>query len=254
MVKAFWKQGGDASDEPIADNGYPDFNTPYLKVNPALKSYAQKFVDGLIKFSPARKVDMLYKSIVKKDPPEGLPLDKKLNRMLYEYEITDKSRETQEFLQTAKGKKKFKFKYKSKAEMKKSLKNMDLILVFFYTITGEIIGPSLYPIYSGNMVIVRNKPYELDPRAVWRFGKYRCISIKEIDRRPISNLDWDEIKRRGDATDSDEFLIKAAMRAYAGSATPKKPFNIWILVIIGVIVVGGLIFFFTQGGGAAATP
>lgn len=248
MVKAFWRKQGNSSESTSIDDNI-NTDTPYLKANPALKGYAEKFLDTLMKFSPAKKIDMLYKSIVKKDPMTGLNLDKKINRMLYEYEIAEKSRETEQFLNTAKGKKKFKFGFKSRTEMKKSLKNLDLILVFFYTITGEIVGPTLHPIYSGNMVIIKNKPYELDPRAVWRFGKYRCISIKEIDRRPISNLDWDEIKRRGDATHSDEFLIKAAMRAYAAGTPPKKPFNIWILVIIGVIVVGALIFFFTRSGG-----
>lgn len=206
----------------------------------------QKFIDSLSRFNPARKVDMLYKAIIKQDPIPGLTLDKKLNRMLYEQEIGEKARETEDFLKSKK--KKFKFGFKARREMKSSLKNLDQVLVFFLTITGELAGPTLYPIYSGNMVIVRSKPYELDPRAVWRFGKFRCVVIREIDRRPVSNLDWDEVKRRGDATHSDEFLIKAAMRAFAAGAPAKKKFNIWILVIIGVIVIGALIFFFAKGG------
>jgi hypothetical protein len=71
---------------------------------------------------------------------------------------------------------------------------------------------------------------------------HKVLIIKEIDRRPVSNLDLDEIRRRGDATDSDEFLIKAALRAQ--TATAKKPISIWVWIILGIIVVGLLIFFF----------
>jgi len=227
----------------VDGDGY-DPNNPVLKKNPALKSYMQKFVDSIKLFNPAKKVDMLYTAIVKKEPVTGLTLDKKLNRMLYEQELNEKDRETDDFLKH--NKKKFKFGFKARREIKKSLKKLNQILVFFFTKTGEIVGPTLYPIYSGNMVIINHCPYELDPRAVWRFGKFRALAIKEIDRRPVSNLDWDEIKKRGDATHSDEFLIKAAMRAYAPTPTAKKPFNIWIVVIIGVIVIGALIFFFMK--------
>ncbi|MCK9370008.1 hypothetical protein M0R04_08905 [Candidatus Dojkabacteria bacterium] len=233
------------STAPAIDAEGVDPNDPILKKNPALKSYMQKFIDSVRILNPARKIDMLYKAIIKKDPLPELNLDKKLNRMLYEQELKEKDRETDDFLNLKK--KKFKFGFKARREMKKSLKKLNLILVLFLTKTGEIIGPTLYPIYSGNMVIINHCPYELDPRAVWRFGKFRALVIKEIDRRPVSNLDWDEIKKRGDATHSDEFLIKAAMRAYQGTPAQKKPFNIWILVIIGVVVIGALIFFFMKG-------
>jgi len=71
---------------------------------------------------------------------------------------------------------------------------------------------------------------------------HKVLIIKEIDRRPVSNLDLDEIRKRGDATDSDEFLIKAALRAQ--TAVARKPVSIWVWIIAGIIVVGLLIFFF----------
>lgn len=247
MVKTFrgWRSSG-SNAPPIIEN-QQDPDTPYLK-NSSIKGYMEKFLDNVKRFSAPKKVDMLYKAIVKKAPTEGLSLDKKLNRMLYEHEIFEKVRETKLFTE-GKNKKKFRFSPKARKDMKKSRKKLDHILVLFYTITGEILGPKLYPIYNENMVIIKNKPYELDPRAVWRFGKYRCISIKEIDRRPISNLDWDEIKRRGDATDSDEFLIKAAMRAYTSGTPQKKPLNKGVLIMIGIVVIGIIIFLFSRGGG-----
>ena len=140
--------------------------------------------------------------------------------------------------ETIKKKKQFKWPFKWKATMGKSLRARDKVLVLYLNVKGDIEKPRLLPIESGNMVIVKNRPYEVDPRAFWRLGKYKCLLIKEIDRRPVSNLDYVEIKRRGDATDSDEFLIKTAMRAVQLGA--KKPIKvaavILVLVIIGVVV------------------
>ena len=156
---------------------------------------------------------------------------------------------------TKKTKKKFKWPMSWKSKAGKSSKKPDTVLVFYLNIKGEIQTPMIVPIYSGNMVIIRNKIHEVDPRAMWslKLGNktHKVLIIKEIDRRPVSNLDLDEIRRRGDATDSDEFLIKAALRAQ--TATAKKPISIWVWIILGVIVVGLLIFFFMSKSPTTAT-
>jgi len=211
--------------------------------NPVLKGYVEKFFESLNGLSPAHKIDLMYKNLTGKYPDAKINLQRKLDRILYEQAFGKKIRETNAFLNNQK--KQFKFPWKSRSEMRASTKKPAEILVFFLTITNEFLGPKLYPIYSGNMIIINNSPYELDPRAVLKFGKYKCIVSREIDRRPVSNLDLDEVKRRGDSTSSDEFLIKAAMRAI--TTTPKKKeMNKTLLVIIGIIVIGGLIFFFSK--------
>jgi len=222
-----------------SDPGY----TEKKSQNPALKGYVEKFFDSLKGLSPAHKIDLIFKNFTGKYPEKNVNLQKKLDRVLYEQEFGKKIRETNAFLNNQK--KQFKWPWKVKKELKSSLKKPEQILVFLLTITNEFIGPKLYPIYSGNMLIVKNSPYELDPRAVLRFGKYKCIIIKEVDRRPVSNLDLDEIRRRGDSTSSDEFLIKAAMRAI--TTTPaKKEMNKAVMVMIGIAVIAGLIFFFSS--------
>ena len=140
--------------------------------------------------------------------------------------------------ETLKKKKQFKWPFKWRATMRRSLRDRNKVLVLYLNVKGDIEPPRLLPIESGNMVIVKSRPYEVDPRAFWRLGKYKCLLIKEIDRRPVSNLDYVEIKRRGDATDSDEFLIKTAMRAVQlGSKKPiKVAAVILVVVIIGVVV------------------
>ena len=100
------------------------------------------------------------------------------------------------------------------------------------------------------MIWYLNIKGEVDPRAMWNWKvgmkNHKVLIIKEIDRRPVSNLDLDEVRKRGDATDSDEFLIKAAIRAQ--TAATAKPISKWVWIIIGIAVVAVLIFFFMQGG------
>ncbi len=138
------------------------------------------------------------------------------------------------------------------------------ILVIFLNKKNEIEIPKLMPIFDGNMIVWNNKPYEFDPRAIWTIkgikGNPRCYLIKEIDRRPVknkfgkyvygnasvSNLDIDEIRNRGDSTESDEFLIKAAIRAFK-SQQKAKPIPWAVLLIVGAVVFG-IIWFLSKGG------
>lgn len=150
--------------------------------------------------------------------------------------------------QTRDDSKKFKWPPKWNSAAKKShLRNH--ILVFYLNIKGELEPPRMVPIYGGHMVIIRDKVHEIDPRSLWttKIGAktHKLVIIREIDRRPVSNLDWDEIRKRGDATDSDEFLIKAALKAQVGAA--KKPLSKGAMILIGLAVAAMLIFFFTSG-------
>ena len=165
-------------------------------------------------------------------------LKEQLNRIEEKLELGEK-REI-----TKKKKKSFQWPSKFKRTMNKSLKQPQNILVFFLSRTGVFEPPRLLPILDGDMVIVKGRPYEVNPKAFWRFGKYNLLIIREIDRRPVSNLDYNKIKARGDATDSDAFLIKMAMRAVQ---LAKKPIpSKMIMIVIGIIIVGIIIFMFAK--------
>lgn len=141
-------------------------------------------------------------------------------------------------------------------------KNSEQILVVFLNKKNEIETPKFMSIYDGNMVIYKNKAYEFDPRAIWRVkgakGNPQAYLIKEIDRRPVrnkfgdivykdsavSNMDIEEVRQRGDSTESDEFLIKAALKAQKENAAKKM--NVAIMIIVGIIVVGALIYFLAK--------
>jgi len=150
--------------------------------------------------------------------------------------------------ETASDAKKWKLPFKWKGKAKAANKAIDRVLVFYLNIKGELEPPMVQPLYSGNMVIIRHKPYEVDPRAFWtlKIGmkQYKLLIIKEIDRRPVSNLDYTEIKRRGDSTDSDEFLIKAALRAQTSTLGGKSTKMIVILLVLAVVGAG--IYYFMK--------
>ena len=167
-----------------------------------------------------------------------------LNKLVEEKATNEKKDDTK------KNKKQFKMPKPWAGKMNKAQKMRDTVIVFYLNIKGEMEPPMLQPLYGGSMVIIRNKVYEVDPRAFWTvrigFKMFKVLLIKEIDRRPVSNLDYTEIKKRGDATDSDEFLIKAALRAQI--AQNAKAMNKWIIIAIVVAIVAGIGYFLLAGG------
>lgn len=171
---------------------------------------------------------------------------------------------------------KFPWSWTKKFGQVQKKQNADKILVFFFNKKNEIEKPMFVPVYSGNIIIYKNKAYEFDPRGIWRLkgvkGFPQVYAIREIDRRPmknpdgsfikdkfgriiysrdaaISNLDIDEVRARGDSTESDEFLIKAALKAHVDKKDT-KPVNWLVIGVVIVIVVVGAFFLLKSKGGA----
>lgn len=131
---------------------------------------------------------------------------------------------------------------KWKRPIKQSIKSNG-ILVWFLNIKGELEKPKVYPLRTGGRVIIKGRPYDANPQSFISLeGKQKCLFIREIDRRPVCNLDWAKVKERGDLTDSDDILLKTAMDA---RIMPKPPLGKSAMAIVGVIAVGVLIYFFT---------
>ena len=210
---------------------------------PEIKDLAKEYLNEISKLSQSQKVHLIYRNIFNSKPDINLSLDQILSRVLYQIKFGKYLKDTQNFLKQKK--KRFKWPMKWKQVFKSSRKKKNLILVWFLNIKGEIEPPKLYPIYSSNMVIIQNRPYEVDPRSFWRLGKYTCQIIRGIDRRPVSNLDYTEVRQRGDSTSSDEFLIKAAMQAVVGGAK-KKPVDKKVIIIIAIVAIAALVFFMSK--------
>jgi len=170
--------------------------------------------------------------------------------LLERKEQIEKSQEKKE--ETKKKKIEFKFPFKWSREIKKSGKKAaeDKVLVFYLSAKGNIEGFKLLPLYSGSMIIYKNRAYEFDPRTLWLLqdkGKtYKCVIIREIDRRTISNLDWQEVKAEGFATDSDEILIKMVTKAFIEKVKKQMSMGVIIAIVVCIILVA--VFFMFKGG------
>jgi len=164
--------------------------------------------------------------------------------------MKDRLAEMEEELDTLKRQKKpsqeFKMPRKWGRTMNLSLKPkaMNKLLFFYFRKNGKIEPPKLVS-YDDDVVVYNHKAYHVDPRAVWQWGKFKCYVYKEMDRRPVSNLNYKLIQERGDLTDGDEILIKATMRAMQDAN--KKPINKQAMIIVGIIVVVALAYMFTAG-------
>ena len=213
------------------------------EVTPEIKDLAKEYLGKVSKLSQAQKIHLIFKNISNKKPDINLSIDQILNRILYRMKFGKYIEDTNKFLKNKKNK--FDWPRKWKKIFKLSRKKKNQILVWFLNIKGEIEMPKLYPIYSSNMVIIQSRPYEVHPRSFWRMGKYICQIIKGIDRRPVSNLDYDEIRKRGDSTDSDEFLIKASHLAFM-DGVKKKPMDKKVIIIVALVVVAAIIFFMSR--------
>lgn len=123
----------------------------------------------------------------------------------------------------------------------------DKVVMIYLNIKGELENPKLVPLYSGNVIIYKHKAYEFDPRATWTMklkkNIVKVVLIREIDRRPISNLDYDEIRKRGDSTDSDEILIKTVAKAVIEKAKTQMNKGIIIMVVLGLLAAAAVYFF-----------
>lgn len=168
--------------------------------------------------------------------------------------MIDINKEKQMISETKKMKKKVKWPLKYKTNANRALKASNSIMVMYLNRKGEIEQPMLVPIYNGNLIIVRNHVHQLDPRSLWtaKFGNkhYRVLIQKQIDRKAVSNLDIEEIRKNGDATDSDELLITAALKAQMGAS--KKPINKGMVMGVGILIILGILGFvaysFLSGG------
>ena len=117
--------------------------------------------------------------------------------------------------------------------MKKKKKNPNYVVVQYLTMNYEIKF-KLCKVVSGNLVVVENKVHKLDPDKIWRMGKNSCYILREIDRNPVSNDDYNEIRERNDDTDADVPLIKAVLGAIQKNKSSLEG-NKNTAIVIGVI-------------------
>jgi len=146
------------------------------------------------------------------------------------------------------------FKWGKRANMNKSLKKADEILVFLLNLKKQIEGPILTKVYGGNFLVIRNHVYRFNPGRVFTFGKYKTVIAREFDRELIGIEDYEELVRRdfnsknpgGRVNIDDPVLIKALIAAKLSEKPAVTMGAKWI--IIALVVLGLVVGFFYLTG------
>jgi hypothetical protein len=142
-------------------------------------------------------------------------------------------------------KKKFKIPFSFKNMCKKASKTQDQVPVMYLT-QKQQVEFKVCRIVSGDIVVINNKAHTLDPQDVWIHKRFVFYIIREIDRRPVSNRDYESVKARGDDTEADVPLIKAVLGATNKPTNPLKDKNIILWIILAIVAVGAFMIF--KGG------
>lgn len=156
-----------------------------------------------------------------------------------------KQREIEEEKNNPKKKKVFKWGFKAKQNINKFGKKVtqNQILCDYLNKQGIWEGPMYLPIVGGNLIPYKNKGHEYFPNEVtYRKMGTKVVPIyvmREIDRKPVSNTDWNAVRDRKDDTDEDELLLK--MLLMAGIDKSKKVEAKGILWILGILVAVGIV-------------
>lgn len=126
---------------------------------------------------------------------------------------------------------------------KKSNKKADHVLVEYLT-QKYTVRRMLVKVVAGNILVIDNKVHMINPRDVWRDGKNVWYKIREIDRLPISNRDYDKLIRQKRITVNDAVVIKAIVGAIQKKelTTVAKKWIIWL--IIGAVAAFLIYIFF----------
>lgn len=145
--------------------------------------------------------------------------------------------------------KEFKYPISWKSKFNRSTKAKNQVLVWYLNKQGTLEPPMLTPVYAGNVVIIHDKSHEFDPRALINvkvgFKLYKALLIREIDRKPFCNLDWNAIKKRGDTTRNDEILLKMLRLAMVEKIKKAATNLVWWIIGLGG---GALILYYIFAG------
>ena len=126
----------------------------------------------------------------------------------------------------------------------KADKKIDSVVVQYLTAKNQVQW-KLCKVIAGNLVVVRNKVHVLNPKMLWRYKNKMWYILREIDRRPVSNMDYEAVRAAKQDTDADVPLIKAVLGAIQKQDEPKKNKN---AIIIGALIVIAAIIVFAIVG------
>jgi len=139
-------------------------------------------------------------------------------------------------------------KWKSAARKSFNKQNEDKILCLYLSAKGQLHAPKFYPLVGGNIIIIKNKAHEYIPSETLYMKvsskTFPIYFIREIDRKPVSNSDWNEVKERRDSTRNDEVILKMLKLAMVEKVKGQINKAIWWMLGLGIaaLIVGYLFF------------
>lgn len=125
---------------------------------------------------------------------------------------------------------------------KKSIKKPEYILVQ-YLRNNHTMSFQLSKVISGNIIVIDNKGHELNPKLVWRHGKYFWYIVPEWDKEPIGPRYLEKIKKLQRSTENHPILVKMVLGAVQKKDEQKNKAKIgWIIAGLGVLLILYLVF------------
>lgn len=119
---------------------------------------------------------------------------------------------------------------------KKVRKKADYVLVQHLR-NNQTMDFQICKVVSGNIIVIDNKGHKLNPRLIWRHGKFLWYIIGEWDKEPIGPRYLERIKAMQRSTDNHPILMKMVLGAVQKKEEQKaQKISIWI--ILGLAVVG----------------
>jgi len=116
---------------------------------------------------------------------------------------------------------------------KSALKKPEYVLVQ-YLRNNHLMDFKLCKVISGNIVVFENKGHTLNPKMVWRHGKYFWYIIGEWDKEPIGPRYFEKIRRLQRGTDNHPILMKMVLGAVQKKEEIANKKNVGM--IIGIVV------------------
>lgn len=118
---------------------------------------------------------------------------------------------------------------------KKAIKKPEYLLVQ-YLRNNQTMDFKICKVVSGNIVVIDNKGHQINPRLVWRNGKYFWYIVGEWDTEPIGPKYLEKIKKAQRSTENHPILMKMVLGAIQKKEDLKTKVGAgWI---IGIAVVG----------------
>lgn len=136
-----------------------------------------------------------------------------------------------------------KWKPRKLDQLTKKMKKKPEYVLVQYLRNNQIMNFQLCKVISGDIIVIDNKGHKLNPRLVWRHGKYFWYIIGEWDKEPIGPRYLEKIRKAQRGTENHPILMKMVLGAVQKKDEIKNKKQIgWIVGLAAVGLLMWIIF------------